>query len=233
MSRTIVLYDLAGADDRLRFSPYCWRVRLALAHKGLPVETRPWRMTERESIAFSGQALVPVLVDGGHCVYDSWRIACYLEDTYPQRPSLFGGASGRAHALFMDRWYEHAIRPVIPRIVLLTVHAALHERDRPHFRTTRETRFGNVPLEEAAYPPEQGRVLLAQALAPVREVLGRTPFLGGQDISYADYIVFSGIQQARVLGLPLLLDSDPMQAWVRSMLDAHDGCARQAWILPT
>ncbi|MDE1903950.1 MAG: glutathione S-transferase N-terminal domain-containing protein, partial [Alphaproteobacteria bacterium] len=37
------LFDLAGADDDRRFSPYCWRVKLALAHKGLPVETVPWR----------------------------------------------------------------------------------------------------------------------------------------------------------------------------------------------
>jgi len=33
---TIVLHDLTGADDR-RFSPNCWRTRMALAHKGLEV----------------------------------------------------------------------------------------------------------------------------------------------------------------------------------------------------
>jgi Glutathione S-transferase, N-terminal domain len=33
------LYDLAGAQPERRFSPYCWRIRLALAHKSLPVET--------------------------------------------------------------------------------------------------------------------------------------------------------------------------------------------------
>ena len=31
------LYDLAGADPNLRFSPYCWRAKFALAHKGLAV----------------------------------------------------------------------------------------------------------------------------------------------------------------------------------------------------
>ena len=45
----IVMYDLAGADPALRFSPYCWRMRMALAHKGLAVETVPWRFTERTS----------------------------------------------------------------------------------------------------------------------------------------------------------------------------------------
>jgi Glutathione S-transferase, N-terminal domain len=33
------LYDLAGADLERRFSPYCWRIKLALMHKGLPFDT--------------------------------------------------------------------------------------------------------------------------------------------------------------------------------------------------
>ena len=31
---TIEMYDLVGLEDR-RFSPFCWRARMALAHKGL------------------------------------------------------------------------------------------------------------------------------------------------------------------------------------------------------
>ena len=38
----IKLYELVGADDKRRFSPYCWRVSMALAHKGLEVESIPW-----------------------------------------------------------------------------------------------------------------------------------------------------------------------------------------------
>jgi hypothetical protein len=51
----IKLYDLAGAESDRRFSPYCWRIRLALEHKQQAVETLPWRFTEKEEIAFSGQ----------------------------------------------------------------------------------------------------------------------------------------------------------------------------------
>ena len=38
----IKLYDLAGAEDDRRFSPYCWRTKMALKHKGLEFETAPW-----------------------------------------------------------------------------------------------------------------------------------------------------------------------------------------------
>ena len=45
------MYDLAAAEPERRFSPYCWRSRLALAHKDLPVETIPWRFTEKEVLS--------------------------------------------------------------------------------------------------------------------------------------------------------------------------------------
>ena len=43
----IRMYDLAGADPARRFSPYCWRIRMALAHKNLSVETIPWRYCDK------------------------------------------------------------------------------------------------------------------------------------------------------------------------------------------
>ncbi len=49
------LYDLAGSEDNRRTSPYCWRIRLALAHKAVPFHTEPWRGVEKDKIAFTGQ----------------------------------------------------------------------------------------------------------------------------------------------------------------------------------
>ncbi len=85
----IKLYELAAAEDDRLFSPYCWRVKMALAHKGLSFETIPWRFTEKEAIAFSGSGTVPVMVDGERSVTDSWAIAQYLDEAYPDRPRLF------------------------------------------------------------------------------------------------------------------------------------------------
>lgn len=47
---SLQLYDLAGAESERRFSPYCWRTKLALAHKCLAVETIPWRFTDKDMI---------------------------------------------------------------------------------------------------------------------------------------------------------------------------------------
>ena len=54
----ITLYELLGADDR-RFSPYCWRTPMALAHKGLRPEIIPCKFTDKHLFAFSGQDKVP------------------------------------------------------------------------------------------------------------------------------------------------------------------------------
>src|SRR5476649_1443032 len=104
----IKLYELAGAEDDRLFSPYCWRSRMALAHKGLAVETLPWRFTEKDRIAFSGQAKVPVMVDGDKTVFDSWSIADYLDEAYPARP-LLAGASERGLAKFIGHWTESVV----------------------------------------------------------------------------------------------------------------------------
>jgi glutathione S-transferase len=71
------LYDLAGAEPKRRFSPYCWRIKLSLMHMGLAFDTIPWRFTDKDAIAFSGQGRVPVLIDGDQIVFDSWTIANY------------------------------------------------------------------------------------------------------------------------------------------------------------
>src|SRR5580700_11834048 len=95
-SMPLKLFELVGTDNALPFSPFCWRTRMALAHKGLSAESIPWCFTEKGAIAPHNSEKVPVLLDGETSVADSWAIANHLEDAYPARPSLFGGDGGRA-----------------------------------------------------------------------------------------------------------------------------------------
>jgi hypothetical protein len=141
-----VLYDLAGAEPERRFSPYCWRTRMALAHKGLSVRTVPWRFTDKDVIAFSGQGRVPVLVDGETTVHDSWTIAVYLEEHYPDRPSLFHGPAATAVTRFVNSWGDRVLLPMVATLVVRDILDHLHEKDREYFRTSREKAFGK-PLE--------------------------------------------------------------------------------------
>ena len=224
----IELYDLAGAEDDRRFSPYCWRAKLALAHKGLDYRSIPWRFTEKDAIGFSGQGRVPVMVDHGRTVFDSWTIAEYLEDTYPDRPSLFGGTSGRALARFAANWADAVLQPGIVRLIIADVHAHLHPKDQGYFRSSREERFGAAL--EAVQADRQARVAaFRQSLAPLRLTVQAQAFLGGTAPAYADYAVFGGFQWARCISsFPLLAADDPVFAWRGRLLGAFDGLAGKA-----
>lgn len=222
------LYDLAAAEDNRRFSPYCWRVKMALRHKNLNAETVPWRFTEKDAIAFSGQQSVPVLVDGETVVSDSWEIARYLERKYQDTQSLFGGASGEGTALFVKFWCEHVLHPAMMHTIVTDIYARLHDKDKAYFRETREARWG-LSLESFALPPAESVPLLRYALAPLRAMLERQPFIAGTQPMFADYVVFGVFQFARVMSpLKLLEPDDPVYQWRGRLLDAFGGYARQA-----
>jgi glutathione S-transferase len=222
------LYDLAGAEEDRRFSPYCWRARLALAHKGLPVATIPWRFTEKDRIASSGQGRVPVLVDNGRWIADSWAIANHLEDAYPDRPSLFGGETGRALSRFYNSWADAFLQPALIRFVLLDIWRHVHDKDKAYFRRSREERFG-MTLEAFVADREQRLDGFRQSLAPLRLALQAQPFLGGAQPLYADYIVFGGFQWARCISdFKLLAADDPISVWRGRMLALFDGLAGAA-----
>lgn len=225
---TIKLWDLAAAEDDRRFSPYCWRVKMALAHKGLQFESVPWRFTEKDTIAFSGQKQVPVLVDGNRFVSDSWAIATYLDEAYPDRPMLFSGEEARTLAYFVKNWVERIVHPAVLRAILPDLFAHLHEKDKAYFRESREKRFG-MALEAYAGELNQALAALRSAVDPVRPVLIESRFLSGRGPGFADYLLFGAFQWARAMSPVRLLEADDaLFGWRERMLDLFGGLARQA-----
>src|SRR4051812_26806319 len=195
---SLKLFELVGTDADRPFSPYCWRTRMALAHKGLSAESIPWRFTEKSAIAPHGSEKVPVMLDRDRAVADSWTIANHLEDSYPDRPSLFGGAGGRAMARFINAWGDIAVIGGIFPLIIADIPNNLAEIDAAYFRKSREARFGKS-LEEVMATRDQGVVSFRKSLEPLRQTLKAQPFIGGDGPDYADYIVFGGFQWARVV----------------------------------
>jgi glutathione S-transferase len=94
---------------RFPYSTNVERVALALAHKGLEVESVPVDPADRAPLrAVSGQDLVPVLVDGDTIISDSTRILHHLEARFPD-PPLFPADRARAAEVevFLD-WFNRA-----------------------------------------------------------------------------------------------------------------------------
>jgi maleylacetoacetate isomerase len=78
-----------------------YRVRIALALKGLEAEYAPVHLSRNEQFnesyaAVSASRLVPVLVDGDKVLTQSLAIVEYLDETHPEPPLLPRDAAGRA-----------------------------------------------------------------------------------------------------------------------------------------
>jgi glutathione S-transferase len=222
------LFELVGTDEARPFSPYCWRTRMALAHKGLAAQSIPWRFTEKAAISPHNSEKVPVLLDGDKAVLDSWVIANYLEDIYPDRPSLFGGEGGRAMGRMLNWWGDIAVIGGMFPLIVADIVEHLRPVDQVYFRQSREARFGK-PLEQVVANRDSNVESFRKGLDPMRLTLKTQPFLGGAAPNYADYIVFGGFQWARaVSAFALLKPDDPVYAWRERLLDAFDGMARKS-----
>src|SRR5271163_2751941 len=103
--RKLRLYELALEDGRSA-SPFVWRIRYALAHKGLAYETVSLGFTEIPSVFGGRFKTVPVLEHGATQLAESWDIAEYLDRAFPSQPCLFNNPAELALARLMDAWFS-------------------------------------------------------------------------------------------------------------------------------
>ena len=223
---TILFYELVGRDTARPFSPHCWKIAMALAHKGLDRSSLPTRFLDVPRVEGGISKTVPVIRDGDRVVADSFAIALYLEEAYPERPTLFAGDGGKAMARFIERWSQLTIHPYVTTAALLDIHAMQDDKNAAYFRSSREQRFGK-PLEAVTAGRDAGLAGFRVALEPLRSMLGYQPFIGGASPLYADYIVFGALQWARITSpYRLLDDGDIVAQWFERCLDLHDGLGR-------
>ena len=170
---------------RISHSTNAERVALALAHKGLEAESvwvDPGNRAEVRKV--SGQALVPVLVDGEQVVVDSTRILEHLEERCPQRPLYPDDPAPRAEMQVFVDWFNRVWK-VPPNAIDGELQKA-----RPN-----EKRI-------AAWGAElRGRLDLFERLLEDRG------HLLGEDFSAADCVAFPFLKYA---ALPLADDDDEL-----------------------
>ncbi len=104
--------------------------------------------------------------------------------------------------------------------------AIVDAEDAAHLRKLE--RLFKKSLEEMAAQREQSVTEFRRALDPLRVTLRSQPFLCGAAPAYADYIVFSVFQWARIVSETELLEpADALVAWRERMLDLFGGLARK------
>ena len=223
---SMVMYDLVGVDDR-RFSPHCWRARMALAHKSLDYKTRATRFTDIQTICDSQQKTlrfskteIPSSVIAGKSPA-IWKTLIQTVRrclaAMPVVPYAYCPELDRSHRPSRLSGNDCCRHP-----------PASATEDQCYFRSSREKRFGRS-LEEAQTGREQRVEEFRKSLHPLRMTVRAQAFLGGEQPLYADYIVFGAFQWARAVSpFGILEDDDPVRAWFERCLDLHDGLGRNA-----
>jgi glutathione S-transferase len=226
------LYELALQDGRSA-SPFVWRIRYALAHKGIAYETVYLGFTEIPTIFGGKFKTVPILEHGETVLNESWDIAEYLDRTFPDRPLLFNTVAEYSMVKFMDTWFMTEVMRKMFRVYIKDVHDAARPQDQPYFRQSREKNMKGQTLESFTQDRAAHLPAIRTALAPLRQYLQKSAFLGGSAPNFADYIALGGFYWAASAGtLPLLERDDSLRDWLSRGFALYGGIAHDPGIEP-
>jgi glutathione S-transferase len=231
-SQPVRLYELMLENGRSA-SPFVWRIRYALAHKGIAYESLPIGFIEIPKVFGGRLKTLPVIEHGETMMAESWDIAEYLDQAFPERPRLFSSPAENATVRLFDSWFTIGfMRPLLP-VIVLDVYNAARPADRPYFRQSREARF-KTTLEAFSADRVARLPAIRESLAPLRHHLSTRPFLGGDAPNYADYIGFGVFQWvASVATVPLLAAEDEvLRGWLERGFDLYGGIGRDARMRP-
>jgi len=202
MSKQIIFYDIPSVLKYKAWSPNTWKVRYVLNFKKLPYKT-VWVEypdiaqlckdigAEPSSVGPGGKQnyTLPVIQDPNTntVVSESYRIAEYLEKTYPDSPKLFPTGSEGLQAAFHDL-YESTKGAAFPKLMLGKVVGILQPASQPYFRRTREAAFGKK-MEELHDDAEEQWAKWREAhskIAAWYDKNGGGHFIQGNGPTYAD-----------------------------------------------
>ena len=214
-------------------SPFVWRIRYALAHKGIAYESVPLGFIQIPEVFGGRFKTVPVIEHGDTMMAESWDIANYLDRAFPEQPTLFASPAEQAMVRLFDHWLIAAVvRPMLP-VYILDVHEAARAEDRPYFRESREARFKST-LEALSADRAARLPAIRESLTPLRQHLANHRFLGGDSPNYADYIALGVFHWVSLVAtMPLLASHDDvLRAWLERGFNRYAQLSRDASMEP-
>jgi maleylacetoacetate isomerase len=168
-----------------------WRVRFALAHKGLAYESRVVDLlgdaqTSDDHLARSPMGTVPCLVIDGRPLTESVAIVEHLDAIAPERPLLPSDPWARARVRQLAEIVNSGIQPLHNLAVI--------------------RRVSSDPAEQKAWAKhwiERGLGAFESLLATIEHELGEHRYAVGDELSMADVFLVPQIYQARRFGAEL------------------------------
>ena len=225
----MILYEL-DAINKQYFSPYTWRILMALNHKELyeKIERIQVKFSDKSAISHKGFKTVPVLEDKNTWIGESLNIAKYLDETYPDKPSLFGNKENLQLTSLINLYMDPKILGILARVIVADVYETIKPEDKIYFRATREKMLNNT-LEEVEKESSKFIPIFQKEINPFRKILKDNEFFTGSKPMYCDYMLFGFFMWARNSSKKKLLEKDDvLWHWRERMLNLFNGFARKS-----
>lgn len=221
----ITLYDLV-LETGCTISPFVWRTKYAVAHKGFDMELVPNGFTGIMELTNGFSERLPVIVDDGHWVKDSWQIAEYLDEKYPDRQTLIGDPSVKVCAQFIEGWlWQTAVGPWM-RCYVKSYRDRSLEVDHEYVTESRARMMGGK-LEDIVTGREDRLPKISADLEPLRNTLRDNKWFGGESPNYVDFrLLACFLWLASVADTPALAKDDPLRDWIDRGFDLYGGLGR-------
>ncbi|TFK95786.1 hypothetical protein BDV98DRAFT_651866 [Pterulicium gracile] len=228
-TKEIVYYDIASAPPVTCFAPNPWKTRYALKFKGVTYRTE-W--TELTKLPKSLHPL-PVIHDlsTGKIVGDTFDIALYLDEAYPDGPRLIQPHSVGAHAALNTH-----IDAIFTASSELCLSGLLFNPDTgggfraEFFRRAGKERFEDLIMDDEArvQAMEQFQVALSN-LTKIFRSRDEGPFLEGAKATYGDLMIGGWLMWIYKTGRPD--EWEQISGWHDGLLgNLHKGLEKWAQV---
>jgi glutathione S-transferase len=222
----ITLYDLQLASG-CTISPFVWATKYALAHKGFDLDIVPGGFTGILERTGGRSERLPVIVDDGEWVLDSWLIAEYLDRKYPERPMLCGDPSVKPLAQFLEGWLWNTVITPWFGCYIQDYRDLSLPQDHEYVTSSREKMLGGRKLEEVQAGREERLPKVPPLLEPFRLILKDRKWIGGEQPNYADFRALAVfLWTASVATTPPLTEDEPLRDWLDRGFDLYGGLGR-------
>jgi glutathione S-transferase len=189
-------------------SPFCNKIRRALAHKKLGFEVKNYNGLEaRHAAKLSAQGTLPVLDYDGERVVDSSAIAALLDRKHPENPLYPRDPEALAMARFWDDWagqslyfteiYLRMLDPTAMEKALDLICAGRPPYERAIMKVIFRRRYPKKLKAQGLgkkSPAEIERQLVTH-LEDLEAILDRRAWLVGDAVSIADFAVVAQLDE--------------------------------------
>jgi glutathione S-transferase len=206
------------------------RVRLCLAEKGLPYESRLVDMVKGdqhspEYLAMNPNGVVPTLLHDGRVLYESSFIAEYLEESFPEPPILPTDPYQRLELRNFVRWIDEKC---LPNIIVFNWSIAMQPVASQWDEAQLAERLARIPTAERReawtrvarkpYTDEEKANAMTGLLALLTKMeamlaTSGSGWLIGERFSLADIAAIPFVMRISELNAPALAASAGVSAW--------------------